>query len=204
MQGPVGGLGGAGSLSSDAEEPAMGAERQGAANGRRTSARRKGARPQRCVFIIGFAVCTMPAVLRLHRTTPLLLTSFHSCLVHVPLVASLPWWRSCRGGYWFWQALATAQWQLARRWLRSATSEEELAAEQYLDYKAERGAADPELGYGQVGAGPHACLPFSCHVLITPQVFWSLGCSCEGYDQFVPSRPCASPLPLLLIHHWWL
>lgn len=53
MQGPAGGLGGAGSLSSDVEEPAMRAERQGAACGRRTSARRKGARPQRCVLLTG-------------------------------------------------------------------------------------------------------------------------------------------------------
>lgn len=44
-------------------------------------------------------------------------------------------------------------------WLRSATSEEELAAEQYLDHKPERGAAEPELGYGQVGARPLACPP---------------------------------------------
>ena len=55
-------------------------------------------------------------------------------------------------------------------WLGSATSEEELAAEQYLDHKPERGAAEPELGYGQVGAWPLACLPFSSRTLVTPQV----------------------------------
>ena len=74
-QGPAGGWGGAGSLSSDVEGPATGAERQGAACGRRNSARRKGARPQRCVFLTGFAVCKKEALSQVLRFTPCTTTS---------------------------------------------------------------------------------------------------------------------------------